>query len=86
MATTLEELELRVSVLEKNDSQMMVKLTKITENTDFMVEILDNSRAAFKLIRWIGKIITWAGGVAVAMTAIWAIWVTYRTGQIPTHR
>lgn len=82
---TIEELEVRVSVLEKNDKQMKDDIKKITENTDLMVEILDGSRTAFKLVITLAKVIKFLGGLSIAMAAIWALWVTYKTGQLPTQ-
>jgi hypothetical protein len=85
LALFVKTLEARIAILESNDSTMKDDIKKITQNTELMVEILEGSRAAFKVIRWLGGIVRWLGGVAVACAAIWAIWVTWKTGAAPAQ-
>lgn len=60
------EIELRLNNLER----------KVDENimmTSGVFEIVDTGKSFFKVLGLIGNIVKWAGGVAVAIGTIWAV-------------
>lgn len=67
------EIELRLNNLER----------KVDENimmTSGVFEIVDTGKSFFKVLGLIGNVVKWAGGVAVAVGAIWAIFVGKSSG------
>lgn len=80
MALTLEE---RVDMLEKKDADLISEISRIKEDTELLVDLLKNSQSAFTVIRWIVRIVNYLGGIALAVMALWGLWIAFKTGQYP---
>jgi hypothetical protein len=63
-----EQAEFRVEL--KKNSELTAKNNTMTEE---MFDLFAAAKGTFKFFGWIGKAITWTGGVAAALGALWLI-------------
>lgn len=58
--------------------QVKTDLQENTELTGELVMILNACKGGFKVLGWIGVIIKWIGGVAIAITALITLWKAWK--------
>lgn len=93
-AYTVEE---RLAILERQhlifagDLQQIkvstIGLEQVRIDTATIREILEGSRVAFSVIKWLVRTIKFLGSIAIAIAAMWGVYIAWRTGNLPaTYR
>ena len=70
-----EELRAVKKENEKQNQQLKKiedKIDRVERNTDSLVNLFQAGEGTVKTFKWIGKLVVWIGGIAGAVTAIWA--------------
>jgi hypothetical protein len=47
---------------------------KIKDLTEEMVDLFTAAKGAFKVLGWIGTLVKWIGGIAIACAGLWGLW------------
>lgn len=74
VAGKLREGEVRMEKLENSVEDLKSDVVKIREDLSSVLEVLGTMKAGMKYIGYIGAFVKWVGGIALATTAIHALW------------
>ncbi len=67
----LTEGDLRMGRIETLISKNSSAMTQNTSDTAEILQIMRDTKAAFRLIALLGEVIKWAGGIALAVGGVW---------------
>lgn len=57
--------------------------TEIANNTKELIEIFKGAKLGVMLIRFLGRVLVWAGGIALAGASLWGIIDAIKSGRAP---
>lgn len=86
-----DKVEMRLDAGAQNMREMRIEiadnttLTKqVQSDTSEVVSLLKSFQGAFKVFNLIGKLAKPLGYIAMAASAVWGLWVTWKNGGPPT--
>ena len=76
-------LESRISTMENNQHLIKVQITDVKSDTAELLEVIKVVKTLLAVLLVIGNILKWIGAMALAVTAIWALFRGYEDGSPP---
>lgn len=83
LAGCIERIDQRLDNGSARMDLMQGELTRNTEVTTEVRDVLNMAKAGLRVLGGIGTAARWLGGIAAAAAAIWALWQAIRHGTPP---
>lgn len=75
--------EERLAILEKQHLIFASVLQNISSDVAIVREVMEGSKTAFTVIKFLVRTIKFLGSIAIAIAAIWGVYITWKTGGLP---